>query len=101
MFERVALRMALRGVRRKGDNDAKQAIDQLLANSECMDSLLDELRTEHGRQMASGETPVIDFIKWLVQYLVDNQSAIIALIKAIVSLFAAQMAAEDAVPAAA
>lgn len=91
--ERLAVRFALNRLRTKsrGDKDAQDAISALLGNREALDEFIESARTEHSAPRAAG-APGADgeFIKWLLQWIVDNKDVIIEIIKTIIDLFAAK-----------
>ena len=90
--ERLAVRFALNRLRTKsrGDKAAQDSIAALLANREALDEFIESARDEHSAAMAAGNGADGEFIKWLLQWIVDNKDVIIEIIKTIIDLFAAK-----------
>lgn len=88
--ERFALRVVLNRLKRsRSDNEERLAVEALLKDREALEQFAESARSEFARQN-SGNQANGDFIKWLLEWLLENADEIIKIILAVVPLFADQ-----------
>lgn len=88
----VTTRVALNRKRGEFDADGQKQIDELLKlrNVALFRAFVDAMEAEHSQAVAAaeaaGEAPILDFTRWLVEFIVTHKDEIIAIIKVLLTL---------------
>ena len=96
-LNKIATKNALRHLIRKIRLDTEKSMEQKRDEIKAIRDVIgddDKLSAFYYRAITPNmpkmgdETPVADFFKWFIQYVVDNHETIIKIVKTIVELFA-------------
>lgn len=79
---RFRVRTSLIRLRRKVSGGDVEAINKILAHKEAFETFAETVTSEYESYVQAGG-PLTDFLQWVL----DNQEAIIALVKTIIELF--------------